>query len=268
MITETEIRTAKKIFEKIYKQYHHRKFTINDPIHWLYLYANETDKEIVGLISALCAFGNAKSFNNKIAQILSLWQNPSKGLMEWSQKDFISALKNFRHRFVDGKTIASFLLGVRKIIEEYGTIGALVNKHYKKCSGNLWHTLQSFTDELRELSASPLHFLVPHPHKGGACKRLWLYLRWMVRKDEIDVGCWKFLKPHQLIVPLDTHIYQWTVSLCLIPPRPLNARTTLLLTEIFRQINPDDPLRYDFSLCQAGMLGMRDKILYDEHKGK
>ncbi len=266
MITKTEIRIVKRTLEKIYNQYHHRKFTINDPIHWLYSYPNETDKEIVGFISALLSFGNAKSFNSKIAQILSLWQNPSKDLMEWSQKNFISALKNFRHRFVDGKTIANFLFGVRIIIEKYGTIGAFMYKHYKNCSGDLWHTLQNSSDELRKLSKCSLHFLVPSPNKGGACKRLWLYLRWMVREDEIDVGCWKFIKPLQLIVPLDTHIYQWAVSLRIIPPRPLNARTALLLTEIFRQINPDDPLRYDFSLCQAGMLGMRDKILYDEHK--
>ncbi len=264
MIIKTKIRTAKKVFENVYKQFHHKKFTIHDPIHWLYNYPNKNDKEIVGLISALLAFGNAKAFNCKIAQVLSLWQNPSIEFINRSLKDFMFTLKDFQHRFVDGRTFANFLFGVRKIIEEYGTIGTFVYKHYKKCSCDLWDALQNSTDELRKASGAPLYFLVPNPHKGSTCKRLWLYFRWMVRNDEIDIGCWKFIKPNQLFIPLDTHIYQWAVSLRLIPQHPLNAKTVLLLTDIFRQINPEDPLRYDFSLCQAGMLGMRDKILYDE----
>jgi len=156
------------------------------------------------------------------------------------------------------------LYGIRKILEEYNTIGSCMLKHYKRCSGNLWSALKGFTDELRTLAGSPLHFLLPYPEKGSSCKRLWLYFRWMVRKDEIDIGCWNFVKPAQLIIPLDTHVYQWAVSLRLISPAPLHAKTAMKLTKIFRKICAEDPLRYDFSLCQAGMLGMREKILYDE----
>lgn len=267
MIKERDkIATAKKIFEEVYTQYHHREFTMNDPVHWLYSYTNQNDIEVAGIISASLAFGNAKSFNKKISGILSLWRSPSRGLLDMSCKDLILALRRFRHRFVDGETMANFLCSIRKVIEEYGSIGSCVYKHYKRCSGELWLTLQSFTDELREFAKSRLHFLVPFPNRGGACKRFWLYFRWMVRKDEIDVGCWKFLEPNQLIVPLDTHVYQWAISLQLIFPRPLNAKTAIVLTEVFRQICPEDPLRYDFSLCQSGMLGMRDKILYDGGK--
>lgn len=268
MITKNKIETTRYIFEKVYSQYHHKQFTMNDPVQWIYSHHKREDMEIVGLISALLAFGNAKSFNNKIKKIVSLWHFPSKELLNWSRKDFQSALEGFQHRFVSGNIIANFLYGLRRILEEYGTIGLCVLNHYKNSPENLWHALQSFTDELRKLANCPLHFLVPMPNNGGACKRLWLYLRWMVRKDEIDVGCWRFIKPYQLIIPLDTHIYQWALSLRLISVCSLNAKTAMILTEVFRQICPEDPLRYDFSLCQAGMLGMRDKILYDERKGK
>jgi len=268
MITKNKIETTRYIFEKVYSQYHHRRFAMNDPIQWIYSYPDKEDMEIVGLVSALLAFGNAKSFNSKIKKIISLWRSPSKELLNWSRKDFQGVLAGFQHRFVNGKTVANFLYGLRRILGEYGTIGFCILNHYEKSSGNLWNTLQKFTDELRRLADSPLYFLVPMPNKGGACKRFWLYLRWMVRKDEIDVGCWNFIKPYQLIIPLDTHIYQWAVSLRLISVRSRNAKTAMVLTEIFRKICPEDPLRYDFSLCQAGMLGMRDKILYDERKGK
>ncbi len=266
MIAKEKIKTAQQIFEKVYAEYHHRKYTVNDPVHWLYSFPDKGDKEVVGLISALLAFGNAKAFNNKIAWILSLWRFPSKELMNWSRNDFVSTLIDFRHRFVSGIVMAHLLYGIRRIIEEHRSIGSCFYKHYKKSSGNLWHTIDNFTDELRKSADCSLNFLLPIPKKGGACKRVWLYLRWMVRKDEIDVGCWKFLKQEQLIVPLDTHVYQWAVALRLISPCSLNAKTAIYLTEVFRHINPDDPLRYDFSLCQAGMLGMRDKIIYDERK--
>ncbi len=82
-------------------------------------------------------------------------------------------------------------------------------------------------------------------------------------KDDIDIGCWNFIEPKQLIVPLDTHIYQWAVMLRLIQSRSPNAKTAMLITDAFRQICPDDPLRYDFSLCQTGMLGLKNKIIYD-----
>ncbi|MGC8738016.1 MAG: TIGR02757 family protein [Candidatus Hydrogenedens sp.] len=268
MITKNKILKIRNIFDRVYTRYHHKQFALNDPVHWIYSYPNNEDKEIIGLISALFAFGNAKSFNSKIKKIISLWHSPSKELLNWSYSDFQLSLAGFQHRFVSGGTVANFLYGLRRIREEYGTIGFCMLQHYKQSSGNLWHTLQSITDELRKLAECPLHFLVPMPNNGGACKRLWLYLRWMVRRDEIDVGCWDFIRPSQLIIPLDTHIYQWAISLRLISPRSLNAKTAMLLTEIFRQICPEDPLRYDFSLCQAGMLGMRDKILYDERKGK
>ncbi len=264
MIEKDKIRTARRIFEKVYAEYHHKRFIVNDPLHWLHKYKDKSDREIVGLVSALLAFGSAKAFNAKIAEVLSLWHYPSQELLNDSSERIFASLQNFRHRFVDGQTVASLLCGIRRVIEEYGTIGKFFYLQFRKGDGNIWRALQEFTDELRRLSSSPLHFLLPDPGKGGACKRLHLFLRWMVREDEIDIGCWRFIKPTQLIIPLDTHIYQWAIALQLISPCSLNANTAIRLTDIFRQICPEDPLRYDFSLCQAGMLGLRDKILYDE----
>ncbi|HOV32255.1 MAG TPA: TIGR02757 family protein [Candidatus Hydrogenedens sp.] len=263
MLTKDEIKSVKRILEKIYKEYHSSKFAVNDPVQWLYSYQSVEDKEIVGLISALFAFGSAKVFNRKIQGILSLWQSPSRELPQWSYDEFLTAMKGFRYRFVSGETVANFFYGLRRIIEEYSSVGSCFSNHYEQNSEVLWSAFQSFTDELRKFADDPLPFLVPNPKSGGACKRLCLYLRWMVRKDKIDVGCWNFIEPKQLIVPLDTHIYQWAIMLGLIQPRSMNARTAMLITEAFQQICPDDPLRYDFSLCQTGMLGLKDKIIYD-----
>ncbi len=263
MLTKNEIKTVRTILEEIYNNYHSPAFTMNDPVHWLYSYHSVEDREIVGLISALFAFGSAPVFNRKIKEILSLWQSPSQELLQWGHDEFITALMAFRYRFVSGETVANFLYGLQRLVKEYSSIGSCFSRYYKRSSGNLWFTFQSFTDELRKFADDPLPFLVPNPDRDSACKRLCLYLRWMVRKDEIDAGCWDFIEPKQLIVPLDTHIYQWAMMLRLIPPRSINAKTAMLITEAFGQICPDDPLRYDFSLCQTGMLGLKDRIIYD-----
>lgn len=263
MLTKDEIKSVKRILEKIYKEYHSPKFAVNDPIHWLYSYHSVKDKEIVGLISALFAFGSAQVFNRKIQEILSLWQSPSQELPQWSYDEFLTVMKGFRYRFVSGETAANFFYGLRRMIEEYSSVGSCFLKHYEQGYGDLWTAFQTFTDDLRKFADNQLPFLVPNPKSGGACKRLCLYLRWMVRKDDIDIGCWNFIEPKQLIVPLDTHIYQWAVMLRLIQSRSPNAKTAMLITDAFRQICPDDPLRYDFSLCQTGMLGLKNKIIYD-----
>ncbi|MCA1902716.1 MAG: TIGR02757 family protein [Candidatus Hydrogenedens sp.] len=264
MLLKTKLQHIKKSLAKIYNKYHHLEFVKNDPVYWLHNYNSAKDQEIVGLISALFAFGNVKAFNKKIKEILNLFKSPSIELPHWSRSELETSLSSFKHRFVSGLTVAHLLYALRKILEEYSSIKACFREHYEREHQNLWLALQQFSSQLRTLANNPLFFLVPAPEKGGACKRLCLYLRWMVRKDEIDIGYWDFIHPNQLIVPLDTHIYHWATSWGIVKTHSLNVKTAIRITEVFQYICPDDPLRYDFSLCQAGMLGYRDKILYYE----
>lgn len=253
---------VKRLLEYVYIKYHKRENTHRDPIQWLYKYGITEDVELVGIISALLAFGNAKAFNGKIGYILGLWESPSAEIIHTSDRELKQYLRGFKHRFVDGELVATLLLGVKRFILEYGSIGKgikfLREKMNKK---DIRILLLSFTKEIRKKSRNKLHFILPDPEKKGSCKRLLLYLRWMVRRDEIDLGCWDFIMPTELVVPLDTHIHQWALALGLTSSKVANYNTALEITDRLREFSPSDPLKYDFSLCIAGMLGERDKIL-------
>ncbi|MCX8065982.1 MAG: TIGR02757 family protein [Candidatus Hydrogenedentes bacterium] len=252
----------KKLLEYVYKQYHKRENAIHDPVHWVYNYEKIEDMEIVGFISALLAFGNAKAFNKKIEYILKLWRRPSEDIMNTTDREIKTYLSGFRHRFVDGEVVAKLLVGVRNFIKEYGSIGNGMRLHWEKIiKRDLRNLLVEFSKDIRGKADDKLNFIIPDPEKKGSCKRLLLYIRWMVRKDEIDLGCWDFISRKDLVIPLDTHIHQWALTLGLTSSKIANYGTALEITEGFKEISPSDPLKYDFSLCMAGMLGEKEKML-------
>ncbi len=260
--TQRKEQQIKQLLEYTYIHYHKREYTIHDPIHWIYNYQKVEDKEVVGLLSSSLAFGNAKAFNKKIEYLLKLWNSPFDAILHTSEKDLHRDLKNFKHRFVDGEVLAKLLSSLKKFIKEYGTIGNGIKQLWENChTKDIHELLIMFTEELKKKAGNNLTFLIPDPHKKGTCKRLLLYLRWMVRKDEIDIGCWNFILPTDLIIPLDTHIHQWAMKLNFTSSKIANLKTSREITNRLREFSPNDPLKYDFSLCVAGMLGKRDSIM-------
>ena len=110
-----------------------------------------------------------------------------------------------------------------------------------------------FIRRLRSLADGDLKFLIPSPEDGSPCKRLNLFLRWMVRKDPIDFGLWKEVSTSQLIIPLDTHIGKVAYQLGWISTPSLTWKKAEKITEVLRGFDPDDPTRYDFSLCHESI---------------
>ena len=117
---------------------------------------------------------------------------------------------------------------------------------------NVVAALADFTDALRINPAEP-NFLLPYPARGSACKRLHLYLRWMVREDAVDPGGWEQVDPAVLMVPLDTHMHRLACRMGLSQRRQADARTVQEVTARFRQWAPQDPARYDFALSRLGI---------------
>lgn len=97
-----------------------------------------------------------------------------------------------------------------------------------------------------------LHFF-PNPQKGSPCKRINLFLRWMVRSSDVDFGLWTGIKPSQLIIPLDIHIFNVSKKLDITQRNTQTLKTAIDITEFFKKINPEDPLKYDFVLCHNHM---------------
>lgn len=234
-----------------------------DPVEFPHRYDDPRDVECVALLSASLAYGRAALFKPKIASILEgLGARPARALAALDVKGARALLRGFVYRFNLPADVAVLLLGMGQTLQAFGSLEAA----FLKTRGPSWQTtLADFTRGLRARAPEAqivrslgmtrgLHHLLPSA-EAGAAKRLNLYLRWMVRKDEIDLGVWPRLDPSELVIPLDTHVMRISRWLGLTDRRALDWRTVEDITGSLRRLDAADPIRYDFALCHYGMSG-------------
>ncbi len=150
-----------------------------------------------------------------------------------------------------GPNLAALCEGMRRAVEKYGSLEAC----FVACDNTPSERLSCFADTLRGDGGS--NYLLPDPRLGSACKRFCLYLRWMVRRDDVDPGGWDGVDPADLTVPLDTHMHRIGRDLGLTKRAQADGRTARELTDAYRSICPEDPLRYDFTLTRLGIMPER-----------
>jgi len=210
----------------------------------------------------MLAYGRVAQILKSVASVLeSLAPSPSECVLNSSKRDLERLLSGFKHRFTTGAQLTGVLHGVGGAIREYGSLNACFTSGLSAGDPTVLPALELFTAEISRLGRCSCHYLLPAPSKGSACKRLNLYLRWMVRSDEVDPGGWKGVSPSLLVVPLDTHMHRAGTALGLTSRGQATLRTALEITEGFRRIAPEDPVRYDFSLTR---LGIRSETSLDE----
>jgi uncharacterized protein (TIGR02757 family) len=175
-------------------------------------------------------------------------------------KPLARRLDGFVHRTARGHDLARMLAGAHELLSTHGSLGAAMRKHYQ-ARGALRPALAAWVADLRSgagaaprLRSGTGHAaeLLPDPAAGSACKRLLLYLRWMVRRDDVDLGLWD-IPTAALVVPLDTHVHRIARNLGLTARRDLSWRTAEEVTDALRRFDPDDPVGYDFALCHMGI---------------
>jgi len=236
-----------------------------DPLQFLHLYKNENDIELVGFIASVFAYGNVRqiiSTMNRITGILGndpvyYLKNSSKKIIE---KDF----SNIVHRFYSSADIAALFILLKDIYVKEGSLRHVFVKNYDKKSVNLKNEISLFTDYifngLEKQGASISHglkFMFPNPAKGSACKRMNLFLRWMVRKDELDFGLWDDIDKSKLIIPVDTHVARVCKEIKLTKRKIADWKMAEEITENLKKLDPDDPVKYDFAICHIGMRKMK-----------
>ncbi|MCK4395712.1 TIGR02757 family protein, partial [candidate division WOR-3 bacterium] len=185
-----------------------------------------------------------------------------------SQRSKLYLFQGIGHRFIKGNDISCLVNTLHFVLKEYGSIENLFMQYFTK-ENNLRKSLEVFTKNIREIYSRnnsdfcerTLRFMLPSPEKGSACKRMNLFLRWMVRKDEIDLGIWKGIKKNELIIPLDTHIARISKSLGFTKRKTLGWNMASEITENLKKFDPLDPLKYDFALTRIGMLKSRIECL-------
>jgi len=234
-------------------KYNRREFVRPDPLEFLYDYEDVQDREVVGLIASSLAYGRVKCILRSVARVLERMHRPARFLEEVSETALFDTFRDFRHRVTSGETLSLLLLGAKRVISRYGSLGACFRAALREEHDTVFPALSSFVDELTRSAGSCPKHLLPVPAKGGACKRLNLFLRWMVRRDEVDPGGWDEVPPAKLVVPLDTHMHNVGRVLGFTKRKQADRRTVLEITAAFRSIAPEDPVRYDFALTRLGI---------------
>ncbi|MEJ5301093.1 MAG: TIGR02757 family protein [Thermodesulforhabdaceae bacterium] len=243
------------LIPRVYRVYHHREFIGFDPVGFLQLYANKEDREIVALVAALLAFGRVEQIHQKVGKILELMV-PSPRI--WVERFKSSKWQhiNFCHRFVKRNDLFGLFEGMKNIINVWGSLEACFGECWTKSESNLSKAVSLFRAILIGNNGGlKNHMLLPDPSKKSPCKRWMLFLRWMVRCDEIDPGGWKCPAPKDLIVPVDVHMERVARRLELSKHRTIDWVMAVEITETLKLLDPEDPVKYDFSLTRWSMDG-------------
>lgn len=239
--------------DALYGRYNHRHFVDPDPLVPLYGYAKPVDQEIVGLITASLAFGNVRQILKSIDVVLAALPNPAKSLPDLSEATLQARFAGFRHRYVTGTEMTSLLGAAGQALRDYGSLGACFAAHDDATSPTLLPALTGFVGYLRHHGTLEKNYLLPDPARGSACKRWFMYLRWMVREDAVDLGLWRDRGAHRLIIPVDTHMHRVARGLGLTRRKSADLKTALEITRAFQLVYPEDPVRYDFCLTRLGI---------------
>lgn len=240
--------------DELYGNYNRKKFVHPDPLEFLYKYDDLQDRELVALIASSLAYGRVVQILKSVSVILKIMTySPYDFLIKTSEKKLSQTFSGFKHRFTTGDDMANMMLGAKKMIEADGSLQKAFLSGYSTSDENILPALSQFVNRLYCTVDCRKNSLLPVPDRGSACKRLNLFLRWMVRKDRVDPGGWSGVSPSKLIIPLDTHMYQVGKGLKMTGRKQADMRTAIEITEAFKKITPDDPVKYDFALTRLGI---------------
>ena len=232
-----------------------------DPVEYVRKHRDRDDVEIVALVASSVAFGNVKALRAKLADALErIGPHPARAADD--DKAIAARLSTWRHRVWTGDHLARMIVGARRVQRANGSLGALFAREWRSTNEDLRETLARFVDAIRHAGALDrargrgARHLLADPRGASGCKRLLLFLRWMVRgPDDVDLGLWRDLVPTRaLLVPVDVHIHKLARNLALTDRATPSWTTTEEITGALRRFDATDPVRFDFALCHMGML--------------
>ena len=244
---------SKEVLEELYVTYNRRELVHPDPLEFLYSYDDVRDREIVALVASYLAYGRVAQILGSVRRVLERMPGPAEFVRGASPETLRTTLAGFKHRFTTGETLAALLSGARSAIERHGSLGACFGAGLSDGDETVLPALIAFVGELNSGADADNRPPLPCPSDGSACKRLNLFLRWMVRRDDVDPGGWDHVPPSKLIVPLDTHMLRIGCALRLTQRKQADIRTAREVTAAFRAFAPADPVRYDFALTRLGI---------------
>ncbi len=224
--------------------------TALDPIQIVRRYARVDDREIVAFLAAGLAFGRVASVMASVEAVCAVMgPSPAEFVRQFDAKRDGAPLRPFVHRWVRGRDVVHVLATLCGMVREFGSIERCFANGYRTSDEDLAPAIEAFA------ARGGQSYFFAKPSSGSACKRMNLFLRWMVRRDAVDPGGWTLVPASKLLVPLDTHTIR--VGKCLRLTRRASPGWKMAadITAALRTLDPSDPVRYDFSLCHLSMMG-------------
>lgn len=238
--------------EAIYARYNRREYVNPDPLQFLYNYEDMSDREIVGLVASGLAYGRVAQILKSVEKVLGRMGRPREFVMTNSERQMRERFTDFKHRFTTGDDMVRMLMGIKGVLEYYGSLESCFLYGCNSDDETLDMAAREFVRKLSK-PFDKRNSLLPIPNGKGAFKRIHLYLRWMIRKDAVDPGGWDRVSRSRLIVPLDTHMHRIGLLFGLTRRRQADIRTACEITSGFRRFSPSDAVKYDFSLTRMGI---------------
>jgi uncharacterized protein (TIGR02757 family) len=232
-----------------------------DPLQLVLRYDDPLDRETAGILAAAFAYGRADIIVTNIGAMLAkMSPSPYRYLQTFDAREASQRFAGFAHRFHKTPELVALLGCLATAIESHGSLGALFRECYDEGDADIGPALARFVGRLIEpapkLHRKALQYLLTSPNDGSACKRMNLYLRWMVRRTSPDLALWTFVDPARLLMPVDTHIHRIATFLGLNDRATTDWKAARLLTDRLAVFDASDPVRYDFALCRLGILDL------------
>lgn len=250
----------KQKLEFHYKAFDRTKLT-PDPLQFLHRFEDEADIEIAGLLSSIFAYGNIKQIENTLEKLFSVLDvSPYSFIRNLDSEILNTKLSGISHRFYSEDDVKKLLIILKKELNKFKSIRQIFLQGYNISDENVKigisklsnHFINSFIETFGEIT-NGIKFMFPLPEKGSACKRMNLFLRWMVRKDELDFGLWNEISASKLVIPVDTHIAKICRYLKLTHRKNSDWKMAEEITNNLKKFDPDDPVKYDFAICHIGI---------------
>ena len=229
-----------------------------DPLELVHRFDDARDQEVAAILAAAFAYGRAETIVTNVGRVLEAMRpSPHAYLSRFDAREAERRFAGFTHRFHKTPELVELLSALAGVIRTHGTIGELFRLCYDARDPDIEQSLARFVAAVVTPRSSPaLRYLLTSPSGGSACKRMNLFLRWMIRRTPPDLGLWAFVDPAKLVVPLDTHVHRIATFLGLSRRRTADWKTARAVTDQLARFDRADPVRYDFAICRLGILDL------------
>lgn len=250
----------KDFLDNLVEEYETSDFIDKDPIRFVHMFEQDNDKEIAGILASCLAYGKREKIIDTVQNILEIIEfKPYEFAVNFNYKKDRKLFNNFVYRYNTGEDLALLFHSIGQTLKNHKSLNEMFTIHLCENKNNLKETLKTFVKEIIEnlpdeaTSNRGLNFLLPSSAKGSACKRLNMFLRWMVRKGPVDLNLWTEVPSSILLIPLDTHVAKLSRKMGLTERKADDWKTAQEITDKLKEFSPNDPAKYDFAIFGMGV---------------